>query len=206
MRRYLPILRDIMRNNQDPHLFKFITLTWGPVAVPASADIRVLDRAAALLHRFFAGGMAAMEYSERLHLHTHALVVGPYLRKVELSEAWKKVTGRYIVDIDDVERDRVERALRYILKYVAKPLPFSDVETMARFVGAHYHRRKIRTFGILWGYWSRVAMRAPPAETPSDLVYEGTILPLPLQDDLSRLYLRAGLLPPRSLLPSRFAT
>lgn len=54
---------------------------------------------------------------KRWHVHIHAIVVSKYIRHEALVEAWKKLTGAFIVDIRIVSG---KNGINYITKYITK--------------------------------------------------------------------------------------
>jgi len=93
------------------------------------------------------------------HVHLHCLVETSWLDQRQLSAAWKRVTGdSFIVDVRPVCAH--EQVIRYVTKYVGKPLDASihqDFDRLCEFVVAVSGTRFCGTFGS----WRGLKLEAP---------------------------------------------
>jgi hypothetical protein len=88
------------------------------------------------------------------HPHLHIVVEGKYLHQGTLKAIWHKITGdSFIVDVRAVsDRDQM---IRYVTKYVSKPLDnsvFADHETTVQAIRAMHGKRTCTTFGTWRGH------------------------------------------------------
>jgi len=112
-------------------------------------------------HHPVAGGLSSIEITynaetDTLHPHLHALIDCRWIDQAELSDAWRQLTGSYVVDIRRVKGrtpDELHAAMREVLKYVAKPSGhLVDPEHPGRFAAvalALRGRRLVAAFGSM---------------------------------------------------------
>lgn len=83
------------------------------------------------------------------HPHLHVLHEGKYLPHSELKKLWSTITGgSFIVDLRPVKD--VRGGLKYLAKYIAKPVPHSltlDQRLLVACIEALHGSRTINTFG-----------------------------------------------------------
>lgn len=128
---------------------RLITLTLRPD--PALTDVQLLDvanHAWSVLWRRYRRqfGSRAIGYAKVVELtkrgtpHLHIIATMPYVHKSRLSQAWRELTGSYIVDIRKVNSPR--GLSKYLTSYLTKAMEVPE------------GRRK----------WSAAANYVPPAE------------------------------------------
>ena len=84
------------------------------------------------------------------HVHLHVVADVPYIPQKELSEAWKDITGSYVVHIRQigVGNQSVMEASKEIAKYVVKPGEFmGDPNLISEYLDAVKGLRLVSTFG-----------------------------------------------------------
>lgn len=93
-------------------------------------------------------GFVVIELSPSFHLHFHAVIDTPnYLPQSALSEAWEKISGRYIVWIS---KCTPRLALSYLIKYVVKSPEFESSEAFVDYYLITKNRRLFSTIGELY--------------------------------------------------------
>jgi len=105
------------------------------------------------------GGFRSIEttYNDKeknWHVHLHAVVDIPYIPQRELSNAWKDITGSYIVHIKQIggNGQSAMEASKEIAKYVAKPGEFmNDANLINEYLDAVKGLRLVSTFGYYYG-------------------------------------------------------
>ena len=105
------------------------------------------------------GGAAVVEitrgkYGTHWHVHLHVLVVGGFLDKRELKDAWLRTTGdSFIVDIRSV--GNANDAVRYVAKYATKGWAASvlrDPDATVECIESLRGRRLLITFGTWYRF------------------------------------------------------
>lgn len=109
------------------------------------------------------------------HPHLHVICEGSFVDQKELSHQWYLITGdSSIVDVRRVSEGGQE--LRYVCKYVGKPLDasvYQNREALCKFILAIRGRRMCFTFGS----WRGLRLEEP-GEDPRDWVTVGRLVDL----------------------------
>lgn len=144
--------------------FRFVTLTLKSTDQTLPDLLRKLARCFARLRRVNPwkktqrGGVAFTEVKHNAvldtwNVHLHVLTEGMYMPKLELSRAWKKITGdSFIVDLKLVKH--THEVVSYVTKYVSKPLDstvISDRDVLHQAIEALHGKRMVSTFGTWRG-------------------------------------------------------
>jgi len=152
---------------------RFLTLTLQSTTEPLVDLLAKLTKSFAALRRTLlwkqrvTGGVGFIEVKwnadkSRWHPHLHCLLQGRYLPQKEVSASWQAITnGSFIVDIQAVKSNR--HAIRYVTKYVSKPLNASfldDDDRLDEAVVALKGKRLCLTFGD----WRGLLLVAHPSE------------------------------------------
>jgi hypothetical protein len=119
MHRYLPVVRSM----KSP---KFLTLTVPRRSLARDDVTRLRNDFTRLRHRGLwkaTGGVYQLEVGTlddrgKCNMHIHAVIDSPWMSQKELSDAWRDITGGYIVDIRQAKGDRA--LLRYMTKHLVK--------------------------------------------------------------------------------------
>ncbi len=150
---------------------RFLTLTLKSRTEPLTDTIGRLYKSFATLRQrrlwvdAVSGGVAFLEVKRsrdcnHWHVHLHALIVGTYLPKTQLSRAWYKITGdSFVVDIRAVPNP--DTASRYVCKYASKPLDPSTTRSHAALVEA-IQALKGRRLCLTFGTWRTVQLTDLP--------------------------------------------
>lgn len=136
--KYLPVLKQF--NN-----IKFLTLTWKKGTEDKGVILLRHRQTRRLIKKYFKGGIYVFE---GLAQHIHALVVGGYVSKYQLSKSWKKITKHSkIIRIRKANSD----ALNYVLKYISKT-PTTDRKDFYLYYNFWYKQRRVSTVGFFYNY------------------------------------------------------
>lgn len=163
-----------IREMLQPYLtrpgLRFVTLTLRHCDDPLKSQLRYLTacfrrlRQTAFWKKATKGGVAFMEVKRskdgaHWHPHLHCIVEGAYLPKGLLSDAWRKATGHsYIVDVSLIRTQ--EHALRYVTKYVTKPISVNTFNVLDTAVEATQALVGTRTM-TLFGQWHGLRLPKP---------------------------------------------
>jgi len=88
------------------------------------------------------------------HVHIHVVADVPYIPQDKLSEVWEKISGSYIVHIEQVggSGQSAMEASKEIAKYVVKPGEFmGDPDLVNEYLDAVKGLRLVSTFGYYYG-------------------------------------------------------
>jgi hypothetical protein len=119
--------KEVIRKGKAGAPNAFITLTCNPALYECAEDAaRALkDGWVALrkrIKRRYPGKtipfLAVFERTKRGWPHLHILVRAPWIDQKWLSEAWREITGAFIVDIRKIDNEG--RAASYVAKYIGK--------------------------------------------------------------------------------------
>ena len=157
-RKYADAIKVLARHGKPGHSLYFLTAT---LRVNADEELgkrlrRLKDNFTKLLRRFYKSpgcfGLYVTEIgSSNGMAHVHAVVQGPRVSADRLKNAWREITGdSYIVDIEPVvfEREKtLEKAVRYILKYVGKVPEMDTAEEYVDYLEAIDGTRRLDVWG-----------------------------------------------------------
>jgi hypothetical protein len=111
------------------------------------------------------------EETRRWHPHLHVLVKGKYIPHADLKDVWHRITkDSSIVDIRFI-KDR-EKAIRYMAKYVTKPMSAgydTEPDALAEAIEALKGRRLV----LLTGEWH--SLKVAIKDDDSNWQYVGTL-------------------------------
>ena len=109
------------------------------------------------------GAISVLEIGRNFNIHAHIFIYGHYVPQKLISENWKKITkDSYIVDIRAVRDYKV--VYQYLLKYIAKPPLFYELEHYVAFLNALKGVRRLHRFGIMYGF--KVILKKDPLKCP----------------------------------------
>jgi hypothetical protein len=127
-RRYSLLREKATKRATNYHQVKLVTLTLAYSTDPIGAQVdRLLAgfrrlRATAYWKAQVKGGMWVIEFTERKdgthHVHLHAVVDTPFIKRQWLSDKWREITGDSY--ITHVKRKSGEQAGYYVAKYATK--------------------------------------------------------------------------------------
>lgn len=159
---------------------KFVTLTIRHSDQPLKEQIDRLYKCFAALRRrkiwadHVHGGAAVLEVHHTggrngWHPHLHVLVEAAFVDRRELSATWHSLTrDSFVVDVRQVHND--VHAVRYVTKYLSKPLGSTVVDRRGHLVEAMQAmegRKLVMTFGT----WRDIELtKAPDDDTPWEFV------------------------------------
>jgi len=145
------------------HRLQFITLTQrhSQNELPSTVALKKLFKdARKFVNRLYprkskAGALGVLEIGKNKNIHVHLVVVGKVYSRSEMSRLWYKITGdSYILDRKDVTdtqgRPDPEGALRYILKYIKRPLAFDSLHDAVDYLLLMQKFRRVRTFWVFY--------------------------------------------------------
>ena len=158
--RHAPVLDYIKRNTRPNYRLRQITLTSKNTGELSSRQIKAFNlNVKEALNVLMEGvdSWGAIWVNEvgfdNTNLHAHVLLYSPYLPQQRLSEVWNEISGNSVVWIS---RTRVSgpTALRYMLKYVAKP-PSDDPDIIGALEVAFHGTRRVHTVGFFYNFSKR---------------------------------------------------
>lgn len=118
------------------------------------------------------GAICVPELGKSGNLHFHCLVYGPVISQKALSLSWAEITTDSIV-VDIREAKKPDKAVKYILKYVAKPPALAGSRSIAAWALIIKGLRRISTYGILYG---SVSTKKEPSGIPFVCIFDGSAL------------------------------
>lgn len=157
------IARNLATIAKDQRI-RFVTLTLHHRDQPLDLSLKQLGKYFSRLRRtkfwksVVTAGAAFLEVKRSptthgWHPHLHIVVTGKYIPHAMLKAIWHRITGdSYIVDIRPVRSH--EQLIRYVTKYVSKPLDnsiFESPETTEQAIRAMHGKRTCTTFGAWRG-------------------------------------------------------
>lgn len=157
------IARNLAEIVKDKRI-RFVTLTLARRNAPLKDTLKNLGNYFGRLRRSkfwqaaVTGGAAFLEIKRSKdgagwHPHLHIVAEGKYLHQGTLKAIWHRITGdSYIVDVRAVKN--TDQLVRYVTKYVSKPLDssiFNDHATTVQAIEAMHGRRTCTTFGAWRG-------------------------------------------------------
>jgi len=156
------LLRLLTRHTTKP--LSLLTVTIRSSKAPLRKQISFLKRAWTKLRRrsFFAnacdGGISALEITynpatDEWHPHLHMVLISTYIPQKTLSRVWKSITKTsMIIDIRRINDHR--QAIRYITKYISKPITLTDLPQHRR-IEAVMHLKGVQLYSK-WGLMRNV--------------------------------------------------
>lgn len=152
-----PLVNALQPTRTKRLMFLTVTKRIGKGFIPTTEHFRqLMDEFKVLSTKFYpkksgSGSLATLEVGRGWNIHVHAIVYGEFVHQKTLSDAWLRITGdSSIVYITQVRRP--QRAVNYLLKYIAKPPKFESVTDLAIYLDAISGLRRIRTFGIFYNF------------------------------------------------------
>ena len=144
--RYEPVIKKFRRP-------KLVTLTTRRTVLSWTNVKRLRDWFTRLRHRKVwtaQGGLYQIELGTiddlgMCNLHIHALVDSDYMHQGALSEAWRDITGSYIVDIQECYNSK--GALNYLTLHMGKVIAGPEFSDMVN--SALKNTRLVQGFGVL---------------------------------------------------------
>lgn len=157
------IARNLAEIAKDKRI-RFVTLTLAHRDQPLELTLKQLGKYFSRLRRtkfwqsVVSAGAAFLEIKRSpggtgWHPHLHIVAEGKYIPHAVLKAIWHRITGdSFIVDIRPVRSH--DHLIRYVTKYVSKPLDnsiFESPETTEQAIRAMHGRRTCTTFGAWRG-------------------------------------------------------
>lgn len=101
------------------------------------------------------GAVGVLEIGRGKNVHVHLLAIGPVYSRSAMARRWKEITGdSYIVEFDPVRQKlgsaSPDAAVRYILKYIRKPMAFDSFALTAEMLVLMKNLRRLHTFGVFY--------------------------------------------------------
>jgi hypothetical protein len=165
--RFYERYQGIIASKRD---LKFLTLTWKPVPRQDPQIVRQIGQAVIkLLHRqpykrVWTGGLFVLECKKTpygwFYYHVHAIISGGYVPQAQISKDWKVISGFPNVWIERIWRTP-KRALRYVLKYLAKGFNFTKENDRQAFKGSMKGVRYVRSYGSFYDFQYRTGRHVP---------------------------------------------
>lgn len=179
--RYLPAVEKVASQQTDEMRLRFVTLTrriwlhskqaWIEYYRTWKCIDQVFDKVLGEgWKKSGAGYIASAEFGETgQKLHYHVLFYGPYLEQKKMVDAWKSLTGDYIVWVNAVTS--VGQAVKEVLKYATK-LTVQAPSDVARVFEIIKGSRRVRSVGCFYNI--------PEAEEPVEILCKVCHSPLEL--------------------------
>lgn len=157
------IARNLATIAKDQRI-RFVTLTLNHRDQPLKLSLKQLGKYFSRLRRskfwqsVVSAGAAFLEIKRSpsthgWHPHLHIVVTGKFIPHAMLKAIWHRITGdSYIVDIRPVRSH--DQLIRYVTKYVSKPLDnsiFESPDTTEQAIRAMHGKRTCTTFGAWRG-------------------------------------------------------
>jgi len=145
---------DVMKHIQKKKYYtlKLITFSYGIDSDISEAIKKVKKVFKKIWHnkleRKGSGAVVTVELGEKnLSIHLHVLYYGPYLPRPELIKEWKRLTGKWYVDI---RMARGNKAIKEVIKYIGKAIMNMDYETAYKIEMSIKGTRRLMTYGVFY--------------------------------------------------------
>lgn len=135
-------------------ILRFITLTYGEVKNISYSKINnvILSAEKLLKHFKQKGALLVCEIKKSnafdFYLHIHIITAGNYIPQKDLSDYWKALTDKNIVDIRMIRN--VKMAKNYIFKYIKKSNYLGGASAYADYIIQFHKKRLVRSIGVFY--------------------------------------------------------